>query len=556
MLQHLHIKDLAIVTALEVEFQPGMTALTGETGAGKSILIDALGLVLGDRADNGMIRSGSDRAEITAVFTLNQLPRVTEWLKTHALDDGNQCILRRVLTRNGSSRAFINGSPVPVKSLLELGDQLVDIHGQHAHQSLLRRDHQRQLLDEFAGNINLCDKTATLYGQWKQSEETLESLKEASRDRTERIELLQYQIHELKELQLGTNELQILDEEHRRLSNAGQLMESCNFILATLDDEDNAATHMLNLASRELDSLLSVDPDLRECKEMLEAASIQIQETVSSLRQYGDNLELDPAKLNQLDHRLSEIQDLSRKYHCRPEQLLERLDGLESELEQLKNADIHLSDLEQQVEQQKNEYLKNAKSLDKSRKKAADKLGRQVTTGIRSLGISEGIIEIQVETLPNDRASQTGLNRIDFLVSANPGQSPQPLNKVASGGELSRISLAIQVATVNCDQIPTLIFDEVDVGIGGGVAEIVGRLLRQLGKSRQLLCVTHLPQVASLGHQHYQIRKESDESSTNSIIVQLDEENRVYEIARMLGGLEITDQTMAHAKEMIDLHIN
>ncbi len=556
MLQHLHIKNLAIVTALEVEFQPGMTTLTGETGAGKSILIDALGLVLGDRADNGMIRSGRDQAEITAVFTLNQLPRVTEWLQTHALDNGDQCILRRVLTRNSSSRAFINGSPVPVKSLHELGDQLVDIHSQHAHQSLLRRDHQRQLLDEFAGNIKHCHKTALLFGQWKQSEEAVESLQEASRDRTERIELLQYQINELKVLQLGTYELQTLDEEHHRLSNAGQLMESCNLILATLDDDDTAVTHKLNLASRELNTLLSVDPDLRECREMLETASIQIQETVSNLREYGGNLQLDPAKLNQLDHRLSEIQDLSRKYRCRPEELLEQLDGLERELEQLKNADIHLSELELQAAQLQSEYLKNAGSLDKNRKKAADKLGRQVTTGIRSLDMAEGVVEIKVETLAKEKASRTGLNQIDFLVSTNPGQSPQPLNKVASGGELSRISLAIQVATINCDQTPTLIFDEVDVGIGGGMAEIVGRLLRQLGKSRQLLCVTHLPQVASLGHQHYQIRKESDASSTNSIIVQLDEQNRVHEIARMLGGLEITDQTIAHAKEMINLPVN
>ncbi|MEJ1354231.1 MAG: DNA repair protein RecN [Candidatus Sedimenticola sp. (ex Thyasira tokunagai)] len=553
MLQHIHIKDLAIVTDLEMEFCPGMTALTGETGAGKSILIDALGLVLGDRADNGMIRNGCERAEISAGFTIDEKGTAADWLRENALDDGDQCILRRVLTRTGNSRAFINGSPAPVKTLQQLGELMVDIHGQHAHQSLLRRDHQRELLDGYAGHQTLCEKTAALHHDLKSAKERLADLAAASLDREARIDLLSYQINELDELKLEVGELETLLDEHKRLSNAGELIESCNRILNTLNDGDETALTLINRALSELNSLNDPAPGLKESREMLESAAIQVEEAASNLRDYGSGLELSPDRLDQLDRRLTEIHDLARKYRCRPETLLETQGALTTELDQLKNTTTQLSNLEQEVATLWSDYREQALRLDKSRKTAAKKLSKQVVEGIHSLGMSNGMLKVDVITLDDEKASAFGLNQIELLFSANPGQPPQPLSKVASGGELSRLSLAIQVATISCAKVPTLIFDEVDVGIGGGVAEIVGRLLRKLGESRQVLCVTHLPQVASLGHQHLLIHKESKQKRTHTHITQLDQKQRIEEVARMLGGLDITGQTLAHAREMVQL---
>ena len=551
MLNSIHIKNLAIVTTTEVEFERGLIALTGETGAGKSILIDALGLALGDRADNGMIRTDCDRAEISARFNLTDLPAVSDWLVEQALDSGDECLLRRVLVRDGSSKAFVNGSPVPARTLQALGEMLVDIHGQHAHQSLLRRDHQRELLDDFAGHRALCEKTSKLYREWQETAQRLQSLREASRDRTERLDLLRYQTDELEKAGPGENELSELEDEHSRLSNAGRLSSSSELMLSTLYDDEESAQGRLNRAISELDELLSLDATLSGCREMLESANIQVQEAVTEIRQYADSVELDPVRLEQVEQRLGELHDLSRKYRCKPRELPGRLAELQTELEELNNADIHLSELEQQSEALEGDFLKSAEKLEKSRRKAAKRLGQQVTEGMQSLGMPDGRLVIEIESLPQDKASAHGLNRIDMLVSANPGQKPQPLSKVASGGELSRISLAIQVATLSCGQIPTLIFDEVDVGIGGGVAEIVGRLLNRLGETRQVLCVTHLPQVAAQGHHHLQVNKSSNGKGTRTGITQLDENQRVEEIARMLGGVEITDQTLAHAQEML-----
>lgn len=553
MLQNLHIKDLAIVTDLEVEFEPGMTALTGETGAGKSILIDALGLVLGDRADNGMIRNGCERAEISADFGVAGQTEVISWLEENALDDGDRCILRRVLARNGNSRAFINGSSVPLKSLQELGERMVDIHGQHAHQSLLRRDHQRELLDGYAGHRTLCKATASSYQQWKSAEEALAERAAAAREREERIELLTFQIEELEGLKLAVGELEEVLQEHKRLSSAGELIESCNLILDTLSDGDQTALTLLNHALSELTTLAGIDPSLEENREMLESAAIQIQEAASNLQQYGNGLELDPARLDLLDRRLAEIHDLARKYHCRPELLLETLAALSEELDQLKQITTELSNLQQEVGELRKAYFKQAAALSKGRKAAAKKLAKQVMEGIHSLGMSNGKLAVDIASLEEEKASANGLDRIELLFSANPGQPLQPLAKVASGGELSRLSLAIQVATIRCARVPTLIFDEVDVGIGGGVAEIVGRLLRKLGESHQVFCVTHLPQVASLGHQHLLIHKETRRKQTHTCITPLDQSRRIEEVARMLGGLDITGQTLAHAQEMVQL---
>lgn len=551
MLTHIHIKDLAIVSSLELELLPGMTVLTGETGAGKSILIDALGLVLGDRADNGMIRAGSDRAEITTAFDIADLTEVHSWLTEQALESGPECILRRVLVRDGRSRAFINDSPVSLQSLQALGDLLVDIHGQHAHQSLLSKGHQRELLDAYANHPSLLDETTRLYREWHETKAALEQLQTASDDRAARLDLLRYQVNELGNLKLGQNEIAELDELHGRLSNLGRLRETCAHALSSLYDTDGSVQEQLAGISRELEELSALDPALAETRELLENALIQVEEATTNLRQYGEGLELDPQQLKQVERRLEEIHDQARKYRAKPEELPARLEQLQTELEELEHADIHLARLEEQVQTLHSSYLSQAKALSKSRLKAAKRLEKEVCAGIHSLGMPEGRFSINIQPLTEERASATGLDQIEFLVSANPGQPPQPLAKVASGGELSRISLAIQVATIRCGRIPTLIFDEVDAGIGGGVAEIVGQLLRQLGEKRQVLCVTHLPQVAAQGHQHLQVSKQTDSDSTRTNVRSLEQDEQIEEVARMLGGLEITSKTLDHAREMV-----
>jgi len=551
MLNRIHIKDLAIITTLNVEFNDRMTVLTGETGAGKSILIDALGLVLGDRANNGIIRTDSRRAEIATAFSLDDCPTAALWLEQNGIESDGECLLRRVLVRDGPSRAFINGSPVPIKSLQRLGELLVDVHGQHAHQSLLRRDRQRELLDEYGDSSALCGSVGETFEQWRETSAQLEALRRQSLERADRMDLLGYQVEELSALALGDNELDSLEQEHRRLSNAGQLMQQCGMLLGLLyEDEDSTQTRLAR-ASRALEEMSGLDSDLSDTLEMLENASIQIGEAVNNLRLYAGDVEEDPRRLSEVEARLGDIQDLARKYRCRPEELNLRLDALRSELEQLNSADKQLGTLEQRSGSLAAQYRGKARELHEQRQANADRLEREVTEIIRSLGMPEGRFGILIESLPEEKAGASGIDRVEFRVSANPGHPAQPLAKVASGGELSRMSLAIQVATINCGQIPTLIFDEVDVGIGGGVAEIVGRLLAQLGSGRQVLCVTHLPQVASQGHQHLLVQKSSDGKSVTTSIEDLEEEPRVQEIARMLGGVEITDTTLEHAREMV-----
>jgi DNA repair protein RecN (Recombination protein N) len=551
MLTQIHIRDLAIVSSLELELDSGLSALTGETGAGKSILIDALGLALGERADNSMIRNGCDKAEITAVFNIAKLPEIGDWLREQTLDSGDDCILRRVLVQSGSSRAFINGIPVTIKSLQALGDLLVDIHGQHAHQSLLRRNHQRDLLDAYADHSDPLRQIEQLFQHWREAEERLELLRSESTDRSERLELLRYQVEELEELGLRPEELGQLDEEHKKLSNADRLQEGCAQLLALLYDDESSLQSGLARAGSDLTELTNADASLGEVREMVENASIQVQEAAHALRHYLDRVESNPARLEEVEKRLSDIHDLSRKHRCKGGELPQLLDQMRNTLEALENADQNLAALEQEVANLRAEYLDAAAALDKQRRSAAGRLEKEVTDGMQSLGMPGGSFAIAIESLPEEKATASGLNRIEFQVSANPGQPVKPLVKVASGGELSRISLAIQVATASCSGVPILIFDEVDVGIGGGIAEIVGKLLRQLGEFRQVLCVTHLPQVAAQGHNHLQVSKSGNGSAIQTGISVLEGETRVQEIARMLGGVEITEQTLAHAAEMV-----
>jgi len=551
MLTHIHIKDLAVVSSIELELDSCMTALTGETGAGKSILIDALGLGLGNRADNSMIRTGCDRAEITVVFEITSNSIIHHWLQGQALDAGSECILRRILIRDGRSRAFINGTPTPIQLLQNLGELLVDIHGQHAHQSLLRRSCQRDLLDAYAGHISLTNQIQEQFKNWHLCQEKLEQLQTASEDRTARLDLLRYQVNELETLQLNRDDISELDSEHSRLSNIGKLQEIAALALNKLYHKDGSVQEVLAQLSAALEELLPLDNRLTPSQELLASALIQIEEAATELRDYSDTLELDPAHLQQVETQLQEIHDLARKYRVHPDALPEKLNSLTLELRKLEQTEIHLVELEEQLSTLHTHYLKTASKLTNSRRKSAKKLEKSISETLRSLGMPQSIFNIVIQPLPEERATSNGLDQIEFLISTNPGQTPQSLSKVASGGELSRVSLAIQVATIQCGQIPTLIFDEVDSGIGGSIAEIVGKLLRQLGETRQVLCVTHLPQVAAQGHHHLQISKQSNKKSTHTTVQVLNEENRIQEIARMLGGMEITDQTLAHAQEMI-----
>ena len=552
MLIHLHIRDLAVVRSVELSLGPGMSALTGETGAGKSILVDALGLALGERADNSMIRTGCERAEITAVFDAAHREEVALWLSDHALDHAGECILRRILVRDGRSRAFINGSPVPVQSLQELGQLLVDIHGQHAHQSLLRRPYQRRLLDEYAGHRPLAESVAELYQKYRNVQNRLTELREASRDRAARLDLLRYQSRELEALNLGGHELEELDREHARLSNIGRLQQVCAQVMEKLYEGEISVQDRLIGAARDLEELAAIDSTLSEPGELLDNALIQLQEASPFLRDYLDGLELDPALLQRVEERLEQIHDLARKYRVEARQLPQRLADIKRDLVELENADLQFDELRQEVDALHSEFLTRAAELSRARTAAANNLARTVTRSMQTLGMTAGVFAAELQPLEPDDATAGGLERIEFTVSANPGQPLQPLSKVASGGELSRISLAIQVATARCGRVPTLIFDEVDVGIGGGIAEIVGQMLRTLGRLRQVLCVTHLPQVAAMGHQHLRVTKHRSDREAHVGIATLVEEQRVGEIARMLGGVDVTDQTLAHAREMLE----
>ncbi|MBI3771603.1 MAG: DNA repair protein RecN [Gammaproteobacteria bacterium] len=552
MLSQIQIRNYAIIDTLELDLSNGMTVLTGETGAGKSILVDALSLVLGDRADSAAVRHGQEKAEISAVFDVQHLPQVQEWLNEHELDADGECVLRRVITAEGRSKGFINGRPAPAQLLQEAGEMLVDIHGQHQHQSLLRTDVQRQLLDDYAKNQTLLSTISNIAQRWKNTAKQLEQLRQAARDRDARLELLRFHVNELETLNLAENELTELDAEHKRLANGGAILERCSRAIELLSESDdqNLLT-LINRALNELEPLRVLDPKLGAVCQMLDDASIQIQESSSELRSYLDRIELDPSRLTWIEQRLGVIHDLARKHRIEPARLPALLTQYQTELSELDQAEIRLEALDKELQALAAEYLAAAKKLTQQRNKAAKELSKAVTDMIRQLGMPASNFQIALTARTENTPHPQGQEQIAFEVSANPGQPPRPLAKVASGGELSRIALAIQVLLTEGQHIPTLIFDEVDTGIGGGVAETVGRQLRTLGQRHQVLCVTHLPQVAALGHHHLQVSKKIGKDSTATQITVLTPKQRQEEIARMLGGQEITTQSRAHAEEMI-----
>ena len=552
MLRHIQIRNLVIVQELSLDLPAGMAVLTGETGAGKSILIDALGLALGGRTDRGMIRPGCETGEVSAVFDLEDRPGVADWLDTQELASDGECIVRRVLVREGRSRAFVNGRPVTQQLLRELGEQLVEIHGQHEHQRLLRPSVQRQLLDAWAGHDDLLRKVSETHARWQEQKARFEQLQAQTEKRAQRMDYLQYQIGELERLRPAMESLQSLEQEQKRLANADELGSEVNQLLDLLQEADGAVQAGLSRAALDTERLAdSLAGELAPAAELLESARIQVEEAVSLLQEFGSRIEHDPQRLAEVDHQLGELHDMARKHRTQAEQLPGLLGALQDEFTLLENAESSLAGLERELESSRLAYLRACTALDKSRQKAATRLSGKLTASMQELAMEGGRFEIEVGELPEEMGKAHGLDEIRFLVSANPGQPLAPLAKVASGGELSRLSLAIQVATADIGTVPTLIFDEVDVGIGGAVAETVGRLLRELGKRRQVLCVTHLPQVAAQGHAHFQVSKERKQKSTRTRIAPLDEEARIWEIARMVGGSRITPQTLAHAREMI-----
>lgn len=551
MLTHILVQDLAIVSRLELDLAAGLSALTGETGAGKSILVDALGLVLGDKADASVIRAGQARAEVVAAFDLNRAREALDWLKEQDLDDDGDCVVRRVVAREGRSRGFVNGRPVSNGQLKDLGNLLVDVHGQHAHQSLLRPNDQRLLLDAYGGHADLAVSVASAYRAFRALDRRLREQEDASANRDQRLDLLRFQVGELDDLALSVAELETLDQEQRRLANLGRLQSGTAQILGLLADSEPAVEDLLRGAASEIADLATIDGRLADSLELIEGAAIHTREAAANLRHYLDGLDLDPASLDVVETRLAQIHDLARKYRVLPQLLPELLAERQGELAELESSSQGLEALREARDGAWTGFLTQAARLSEARKVAAERLGETVTQAMQQLGMAGGRFAVQIEPLASDAAGPGGLERIELLVSANPGQPLQPLARVASGGELSRISLGIQVATAECGRVPTLVFDEVDVGIGGGVAEIVGRLLRRLGQARQVLCVTHLPQVAAQAHQQLRVRKETMDGQTHTRVEPLAAADRVEEIARMLGGTEITQRTRDHASEML-----
>ncbi len=552
MLSTIQIIDLAVVKNLELELKAGMSVLTGETGAGKSILLTALGLALGNRSDSGFIRPGCQRAEITVDFDLSDADQARLWLSEHELDDDGQCIIRRTVNLDGRSKAWINNRPVTLQSLVALGKLLVEIHGQHAHLTLLNSDEQRRLLDNFAGNASLLEQLDSVFQQWKAANTELNHLQQASQDQNGREELLRYQLDELQQLDLEQFDFKALSEEHSKLANLEQILSQGQQQLTRLyDGDDQSINHQLGQSLSQLTELCQFAPELNEIAILLEEAQIQISEASHQLRHFLEAQELDPERLNWLDNQIALIMDLSRKHHCEPEELPEKARQIAQELDNLTHSDERIEQLSAQCRQYLEQYQQLAQQLSKRRQQQAKALSEKISAMIRELGMPQGEFIIQITPSPSSPPKPTGADQIEFLISANPGLPPKPLAKVASGGELSRISLAIQVTTSSDKTIPTMIFDEVDSGIGGGIAEIVGRKMRELASNRQVLCVTHLPQVAAQAHQHLFVSKDTRDAITSSSVKQLPESDRLTEIARMLGGVNITENTLKHAEEML-----
>ncbi|MDU4255066.1 DNA repair protein RecN [Pseudomonas sp.] len=553
MLVHLSVHNYAIVEHLDLELAAGMTVITGETGAGKSIMLDALGLALGDRADSGVVRPGSDKADILASFDVSAIAEARDWLAERDLEQDGPCILRRVITAEGRSRAYINGTPCPLGDLKHLGELLIDIHSQHEHQSLLKADTHRRLLDEYAGSQDLARQVHLAAQRWKQTRQELDRLSRNGDEQRARHQLLSYQLEELENLGLGDNELETLEAEHKTQSNAGSLIAACRQVVELCSEND--AGNVLSALTSSLNRLTAFQSQpaaLGEAVNLLSSAQIQVEEAIGELNRFVDHFDADPMRLQQLEERLDAIYSLARKHRVQPHELQDLQQRLLDELEALNADDEAVERLGDELAAYARHYQEKADELSRIRQEAAPELAKAVEVEMQRLGMPGGRFAIELRQSSSDEPQVSGLEHLEFLVSANPGQPMKGLAKVASGGELSRISLAIQVITAQTSRIPTLVFDEVDVGIGGPTAEVVGQLLRRLGDRGQVLTVTHLPQVAAQGHQHLFVHKDRDTSETRTAVANLKKAERIEEIARMLGGVDLTKESLAHARKMVD----
>ena len=554
MLTELAIRNFAIVDHLELELEGGMTAITGETGAGKSILLGALGLCLGERADAGSVRHGCERADLSARFDLSALPSAQDWLAGRELPT-DDCLLRRVVTRAGRSKAWINGQPATIADLKAIGEHLIEIHGQHAHQALLREDTHLRLLDDFAGHGEAVSAMAATFQQWQEARRRLKRLADDSDEIRARRQLLHYQVEELDQLALADGESRRLEEEQEELAHAEDRLREAQFAVSCCngdgDGEHGGALSLLQQAVNHLSALPGSDRgSLAEALTMLGDACIHIEEASRELSHFAAGVELDPERLAWVEDRLGEAHRIARKHHVSPDELPALHQRLADELAELDGGDSALEELATQAAALETGWQEQATAISAARLSAARRLGQEVQDQLAFLAMDKARFEVELE--PRTRPAPEGLDRARFLISANPGQPARPLAKVASGGELSRISLAIQVVAAQHSTIPSLVFDEVDVGVSGATAEVVGQLLRRLGSDGQVMTVTHLPQVAAQAHQHLHISKQADDDDTLTQMALLDEAGRVGELARMLGGMTLTDQTLAHAREMLD----
>jgi len=548
MLQELTIQNLALIEKLQLNFHPKFSTLTGETGAGKSILLDALGLSLGERADSSLVRHNTPRADVTAQFNIENLPNVQAWLTQHELDDEQDCFLRRTVTPEGRSKAYINSRPVPASQLKKLGNLLIDIHGQHEHQSLLSNTKQLDLLDAYAAHPSLTTNCKQHYQTWQTLQQQFKMRLENQADHQNKLELLHFQNSEFNEIQPVQDEFETLSKEQHQLSHAKEIQSACQAAYEAIEDESGAA-EKINQAILALEQIADVTPLLKTNLTQLNSALIEIQEAAGEIQQQASATELDPQRLNTIEERLSQLFSLAKKYNIDPSELTSKQQQLQQSLTELTQSEDSLDTLKQEIKDAGIQFKQHATQLQQSRQKTAKKLSKTVTEGMQTLGMPNGLFEVRLETLENPNV--TGLDKAAFYVTANKGQPPQPLVKVASGGELSRISLAIQVATAEVTSLPTLIFDEVDVGIGGGIAEVVGKKMQQLGEHKQILSITHLAQVASHGHCHLQIEKQTRHEQTYTEVTELTTKQRIEELARMMGGLVVTEQTLKHASEML-----
>ena len=554
MLLSINISNYTLVESLEIEFAQGTTAITGETGAGKSLVLDALGMALGDRADTDTIRHGKERAEITATFDINTIEAAKTWLDANDFNSDENCILRRIYTREGRSRGYINGQPSTMSQLQELGDMLTDIHSQHEHQSLLRKDTHRRLLDEYANAEGLATKVASEYSAWYKVHIDLTNLLQRSDELDDRKDLLNFQVNELQQIDLTAKHLEQLELEQKTLANAEQIVQDSHNLLAICEQAEGFNLRdSLNKALSILANIEYKPEALKITEELLQGGLIQIEEAINEISHHIDRFEADPQRLQIVEEQLSAIFQLSRKHRVNPDQLETTLQTLEAELKNLIGGSENINALEEKLADLASSYEKSAKQLSSKRKAASKAMSKDINRQLQKLSMEGAELLVQLSPVNNSEYRSSGLEETEFLLATNPGQPHKMLAKIASGGELSRVSLAIQVVAASHSTMPTLVFDEVDVGIGGSTADIVGQLMKQLGERGQVISVTHQPQVAAHAHHHYRASKVIEDNSAESLMAPLNQQQRVEELARMLGGAKVTKQTLSHASELLSL---